>query len=349
MIKQYKIPTIIGLLILIIGVAAGIFLVQTTQILRPAASPEETPKNVRITNITDRSFTVSWVTDKATTGFVSYGTSQNLGQTESRDKQVPTSLHHITITGLAPSTDYFFKIASQGRLFDNKGRPFQTKTAPSPVRTPTADVIFGKVKNQSGLPETETIVYVNFSGASPLSTTTDKDGQWTLNLGEARSTNLVNFADYDASTILEIFIQGTKNQFATARVRIETAKPVPDIVLGKTYDFTQLAPLQPGQVPQSTLELPQQEAPSFPTEPVATETTQTSPTPTPLFSPKPVGGLSSPSPSPSPKLSPTPRVAIPSTESGIPVSGDLTTTLMLSIMGIVFIFTGLVIPRLIKN
>lgn len=425
--KQYKLPTILGLIVLVLGVVAGIFLVQNTQVFRLAADPSETPKNVRITNIKDNSFTVSWITDKETVGFVAYGGSTSLGQTTSKNEGKAVSLHHETVTGLSPQTTYFFKIAAGGRLFDNNGSTYQIKTAPSLPSAKEQDLIFGVVKNQTGQGE-GAIVYVTFGGTSPLSATTDKTGQWLINLADARSSDLAQYAQYDKkSTVLEIFVQGESDQFATAKVRVGSGKPVPDITLGKTYDFTQQEPAQPGEVPRSTLELPQQtqQKPAFPTEPLSAtdkkEVVLTKPkdnekvtggrpefsgtgtpgttitikveSPDPIVDtitigssgtwtwtpPKdltsethtvtvswtdetgktktikrsftvaaasPLGGVLQ---TPTPSSTPSARVAIPSTESGVPVAGDLTGTITLFIMGLLLFFTGLFLPKFLKS
>ena len=104
-----RIPTIIAIFILVIGTAAGIILVATTKQFKLGASPDIAPQDVRITNINSTSFTVSWITDKATIGYLEYGTTNSLGQTTPAT-QTATSIHWIQVTSLIPSTSYFFKI-----------------------------------------------------------------------------------------------------------------------------------------------------------------------------------------------------------------------------------------------
>ncbi|MEK7565500.1 MAG: hypothetical protein AAB506_00445, partial [Patescibacteria group bacterium] len=65
-----KIPTLFGIFLLLLAVGATVFGVTTVRRYLAQASPQIIPKDVRITNITDSSFTVSYITDGSTTGSV---------------------------------------------------------------------------------------------------------------------------------------------------------------------------------------------------------------------------------------------------------------------------------------
>lgn len=71
--KHKRIPTLIGLIILLLGAAIGVYLVTNTSILRPQASPQTAPQDIRVSNITENSFTVSWTTGSETLGAVCGG------------------------------------------------------------------------------------------------------------------------------------------------------------------------------------------------------------------------------------------------------------------------------------
>ena len=111
MIRKNKIPTILGIILLFGGVFAGVFLLRNNQIFKIGASPTITPQNVRLSNFSDSSVTISWITDDKTASFVSYGVNENVGDviSETEDDQ-KFSTHSITITGLNPETNYYFKI-----------------------------------------------------------------------------------------------------------------------------------------------------------------------------------------------------------------------------------------------
>lgn len=257
--RDKRIPTVLGLLILAIGVVAGVFLVQSRQLFSPAAAPEETPQQIRITNISDKSFTVSWVTESRTQGFVSYGRSADLGSVAQDQNPAAAFLHHIEVTGLSPTTTYFFKVGSGKNIFDNDGEPYRVTTATSLGSVPSSDIIFGSVQDANGESAQGAIVYLTASGISPLSATVDSSGNWTIPLSTALSLNLSSYATYDEATRLQIFVQAGEGQFASATVLVAGARPVPPIILGQTHDFTTLKPTDSGEVPTSKLELPEKQ------------------------------------------------------------------------------------------
>lgn len=261
--RQAKLPTILGLILLVFGIAGGVVLVQTRQVFNISASPEETPQQVKITDITDKSFSVSWVTEKPTAGFVSYGTSEKLGTVISQ--KLPTSqasvLHYITIEGLKPNTEYFFKIGSGKNTYGKNNGAYRQKTAPAPSTLPETDIIFGTVSDQSGNAARGVIVYAAFANATTLSAVTDEAGRWSMPLSTARTPNLSSFAVYNRQTdILEITVQGGE-QIASAKVLTGSSRPVPPITLGKSHDFTKLPPAPEGGLPKSEVSLPEDTVP----------------------------------------------------------------------------------------
>jgi len=73
-----KIPTLIGLGVLVLGLIIGtIFFSQGTGVFAPRATPQTTPSNVQISNVSDKGFTVSFFTAEKTPGFVKYGEKPN--------------------------------------------------------------------------------------------------------------------------------------------------------------------------------------------------------------------------------------------------------------------------------
>ncbi|PJC28432.1 hypothetical protein CO054_00210 [Candidatus Shapirobacteria bacterium CG_4_9_14_0_2_um_filter_39_11] len=243
--KSYRIPTILGFLILFVSIGAGVLLVRQGPIWILRAGPEITPKQVKITNISENGFTVSWVTDGQTSGFVKYGTEINLITTIQDDRDQLSGktgsflTHHITLNNLKPATNYYFKISSGGKLFDNNGQPYQTTTASS-IQTPLppSDVAYGMVIDQNGAPVEGTIVYLSLANTTPLSTLTKSSGSWVIPLNLARSIDLISYASYDRqASIEEIFVQAGVTGTSTAVTVAKNDSPVPTITLGRSFDF----------------------------------------------------------------------------------------------------------------
>ena len=77
---------------------------------RLSASISTAPKNVRIANITDSSFTVTWTTDDVSVGFLKYGETKNLGKT-ALDKITDSSYtHYVDIENLKQQSNFYFNI-----------------------------------------------------------------------------------------------------------------------------------------------------------------------------------------------------------------------------------------------
>ncbi len=259
MIKISKIPTILGILILLAGVIAGVYFLNRAQIFNAGASPTVTPKDIRMSNITDTSATISWITADQTSDFVFWGTSQGslgkVGNESTSDQKYFT--HSITLTGLSPSTTYFYKINSNGGNFDNNGIPWQFTTGPAITEGQNSITVSGSVITSSGAPSKRAIVYITIDGYV-LSTLTSDGGNFVLQLGSARTSDLTAFAQIDPSqTTLSISVEGESGNTATAQVYPQSANPVPPLILGQSQDFRSLPPNQTGQNPNASLNLPQ--------------------------------------------------------------------------------------------
>jgi hypothetical protein len=256
--KSKKIPTIVGILILVIGIVVGVYLVQSRQIFRLKASPEATPRNIQQSNISDSSFTVTWSTNKNTEGFIKWGeNASNLDKTATVSPISPAEIHSISIFGLIPDTTYFFKLNSDGTDFDNDGIPWELKTGPKLTDPPNSVVISGNILVQSGSAASSILVYASVGGGSTLSTLTSESGSWVIPISSARNQNLDSYVRIDeASTLVELSVQAGSLGTASAQIYPQSAKPAPEITLGDTYDFTNLPPSQNIDVPESSVELP---------------------------------------------------------------------------------------------
>jgi len=247
--KSYRIPTLLALFLLLGGLVGGVFLIKRGIKFSSGAKVEIKPQQVRISNIGERSFTVSWVTDEKTTGFVQYGPTEELMFTAYDDRDQISGqqgkfwTHHVTIKGLSPATDYFFKINSEGQTFDNNGRPYSVKTAPLLGEALPNDVAYGTVVKQDNSPAEGVIVYLSLANASLLSTMTKSSGNWAIPLNMARTSDLSSWAKYDKdASIEEIFVQGGPDGTATAIVLTRNDSPVPSITLGNNFDFRESPP-----------------------------------------------------------------------------------------------------------
>jgi len=239
-------PTALGLFILLAGVGVAIFLIKTrTSPTRIGADESLVPNQVRITNVTDTGFSVSFVTAKATTGLVKYGTEENsLKQTALDDRDQLSGeagafeVHHVTVKNLKSSSKYYFKIESGGKQFDNQGRAFEVTTGATLGDPPAADPVYGTILSPTGTPVEGVVVYLNVPNGAPLSALARTNGNWALSLSTARSADLGSYLTYDTQAmIVNILVQGGKQGTAPAITTTANDSPVPDITLGQSHDF----------------------------------------------------------------------------------------------------------------
>lgn len=240
---QRQIPTLLGLGILVIGLVVGVlFIGDGLGVFAPRATPQTTPKNIRVSNVTDTGFTVSFLTDEATAGFVKYGTEEgDLGSQSSDDRDQLSgsvgshTLHHITVRGLQPSTTYFYTLGTGTQSeFDNNGAPFKMSTAKRAGAPAAAKTVYGTVTSSSGAPADGSVVYITVEGVGDMSSLVKSSGSWAIPLSNARTADGSGYATIEDTTSLTINVQGPKaSDKSQATVLVSEAQPVAAITLGQ--------------------------------------------------------------------------------------------------------------------
>ena len=244
-LNKFHFPTALGLLILLVAVGVGLYWVKNKTGTGPNSAPALAPKQVRLTNVTDTGFSVSWTTDQAATGKIKVGTDEKNLKDQVLDDRDQLSgetgsfeVHYLTGKNLKAGTKYYFKIESGGRAFDNQGKPFEITTGPTLGNPPPADPVYGTVLTAGKTPAEGVIVYVNLANAAPLSALVKSGGNWALSLSTARTADLKSYLTYDAqATIINLLAQGGKQGTAPAITTTANDNPVPDITLGQSHDF----------------------------------------------------------------------------------------------------------------
>ncbi len=244
--NKSKIPTIVGIIILIVGLALGVALLQYRQVFRLGAASGAMPKDVRVANISDSSLSISWLTENQTQGLVKWGNSESsLINTNLDEIGTQSFTHIVTLQNLTPNTSYFFKINSGGDDFDNSGSPWQIKTSSTPSPAGNLNVVSGSVVTPSGTPSKNSLVYVSASGIL-FSTLTSAAGTWVLPLP-------VNVDP--ARTLLEVSISAGPDGVSSTQIYPQSANPIPQMVLGQVYDFKNLPPAPAGGVTNASIGL----------------------------------------------------------------------------------------------
>lgn len=242
-LMKKRIPTIVGLGILVVGLVVGvIFLGTGPGVFAPRATPETTPSQIKLTNVTDSGFTVSFFTAESTPGFVKYGTEVNAIKSQTGDDRDQLSgtvgsyqLHHITVRGLKPSTNYYYLIGTgTNASFDNNGAPFTVKTTEKGGAPSAAKTAYGNILSAAGNPVNGAIVYVSMPEVGEMSSLTKASGGWAIPLSNARKADGSGYAIITESDMLTILAQGLKaNETSNVTVSVAESQPVADITLGQ--------------------------------------------------------------------------------------------------------------------
>ncbi len=258
-IWQKRIPTLLGITVILFGIAITTLFTKKGVPFIGTAAPSETPKNIRITNITDTSFTVSYITDTELLGSIAYGQNEKMENTVIDDEDKPTNmvkprlLHTITINNLSPSTTYLFSIISGTTTFLDETKPFSVATGPNIEELPLQEVLMnGKIIFPDNTAK-EAIVYIASPNAQTLSTKVKSDGSYSLILSTMRTQDVSSFVSFAQTIPLTMLVVGPLTQ-SHVNLSSNQVTPVPTIILSKTYDFT--IDITPVATPSGTLGFP---------------------------------------------------------------------------------------------
>ncbi len=254
-----RIPTIVGMA-LVVAIVVGLFYYfqkKNTQV-----SGENIPTKVRITNLGDNKFSVSWVTNSEIEGAIEYApVGEKLSQKARDDRDGGGAgkylTHHVTIDELQPSTQYAFRILSgeNASRFDNNGSPYIATTGPVIGKTPPSHNLYGNVILPTKQNATGAIVYLTIPGGGVASTLVHESGNYAITLSTIRSSDGRAYVNYDPSaTIVGVVVEAGKTQ-ASSSITLANSTPVPTITLGQNIDF-----LTPGETPTVAEIIPEKPA-----------------------------------------------------------------------------------------
>ncbi len=242
--KFNRIPVPVGILLLVI-LALLLNFIRQKQILFPWATSQLKPQEVKTSNITDRSFVVSWITNGLTTGGVKL--RGELVYRDIRDSQTGQQgkhyTHYVLIDHqLEAKTQYKFSIISGGIEFQNEQFIVNTAQLPSGV-LPQANLAFGQVKDERGVAVPGAIVYFEIPGISLLSSLTTSQGNWVIPLSVAFDAQLTELAQIpDDKTGETIRVEGGPLGKSVVLNLVGNNRPVPAITLGQNHDFREILP-----------------------------------------------------------------------------------------------------------
>jgi hypothetical protein len=235
--KKSTIPVIFSLILLLTGAFVGVLFLGDDVGFLPRAAPEYLPENIRVTNVSDTGFTVSWTTKEPTIGFLRVGTIQdklNLTFVDDRDQLSGNNesfrTHHISAYNLEPNTTYYYTIGSHNQTsYDNAGTPYQVVTAPLVTQPPESNTLAGTVLTPVQTPASGAMIYFSTSKTAPLSAIANSSGSFAFNLSLLKSSDLKSSITLEKSvSLLDFEIQDGVNSITKS---------------SQTFNSSQLSPL----------------------------------------------------------------------------------------------------------
>ncbi|MDD2822656.1 MAG: fibronectin type III domain-containing protein [Candidatus Daviesbacteria bacterium] len=244
-----KIPTLLGMGVLLIGLVGGVFLVTQNQTLKSKAAVSSEPKNVNVVNINSTSVSIYWQTDEQTTGFIKAGIAQQERKLFLDDRDLaspaPHKLHFVTLTNLQPETTYYYQIYSGAITYPKEALNFKTIAEAQSVNWPP---LVGTIINENNSVLDEAIIILNLPEAQKLATITKTGGNFILPLSGIRLQNSTT----QSSTQAKLDILGIAST-AEATVLIPPQETsLPPIKLGTSVDLTQINKTTPQITPKTS-------------------------------------------------------------------------------------------------
>ncbi|MBI3955666.1 fibronectin type III domain-containing protein, partial [Candidatus Gottesmanbacteria bacterium] len=199
--RPFRLPTIVGILLVIALAGALIALFEWYSRRPTTASGSVVPVHVAITNISDTGFTVVWVTPGPATGAVKIISPKHTPSTFFDDRDTTGTMkryttHSVTLRSLTPATTYTFQILSNGKSYAEVNKPYAATTASTISGGGTGlEPAYGTINDAGGSPVAGAIVLVTLEQGQLLSTLTSPSGSWLLSLGFARTASLTKYLD----------------------------------------------------------------------------------------------------------------------------------------------------------
>lgn len=252
-----RIPTLFAFVVLFLSIWVTSYLIQSGIIFVGRATPDKTPQNIIISNITENTFTVAFTTNVETVAGVSVeGAGAPFVVYDNRNRQAGTQKpyfsHYITVSDLSPKTNYQFSIISDGETFLSNGQKYTVQTGDKISGSPPKqDPVVGKVILPEGGPASDTIVELQVTGGQIITDLTNDNGGYIIPTNSIRNSSLAAYLTIgpDEELTLTAFRSDLQTQ---VKVLFKNASVIPPITLSQKYDFTKVSE---GQVSTASSQL----------------------------------------------------------------------------------------------
>jgi len=245
-----KIPTILGIILVILLMTGISFLFQFFSKTQTRASTSIEPTAVTVTNVTDTSFTIIWQTEEAANGTLLAVDANGKKYSGFDERDAAGTLgkyttHSVTMRSVTPATTYDITIISNGKKYPTEEKTYQATTYGALTTTPpNFDPAYGKVVTNDGTPAEGAIVLLTLTNSQQLSTLVRSSGSWIIPLSTVRSFDGTSYLPVEERITETLDV---KKEHIESKILTDTLNdsPVPDITLGQQFDFRNLNAKKP--------------------------------------------------------------------------------------------------------
>lgn len=236
-----KIPTLFGLSIIIVAIALGLMFHFYNQTKTQTTQKDLTPQNIRITNQTPTSFTVTWFTNTPAVGTLVFGPDTNLGtsQNDDRDQEpIARKSHTITVTNRSPQTTYFFKIRNDTFFFPQTPLSVTTPSNASPNLSATNRPLTGTLTTTTSQNPIDILIFLQTEVGADLSGYVDNNLNYLVPLNNLRTKNLEAPINLDPNSPINANLLITnfeKNSYIL--LQLPQSQPIPTLTLGQNIEL----------------------------------------------------------------------------------------------------------------
>ncbi len=234
--SKKHLPTLLAIFILFVGTTVGVVFINAKTIFRLGAQFDPMPKNVRITNVTDSSFCISFISDHPMSSFVKVSENRYfVGESQLLFNNNKSDTHYYHVESLETEGKYYVSINLGGNDYYTDD-PIQIVTGPELKTHPQGQVLYGKVYSPSGEEQRGAIVYAQSGNGAMLSTVTSEDGTFTITVSNTRNKNLTEYEKIDTDkSLIQLLIQKGKITSSVTTYLIN-AQPLPPVIMGRNQD-----------------------------------------------------------------------------------------------------------------
>jgi hypothetical protein len=135
------------------------------------------------------------------------------------------------------NTKYEIKVLSNGISYDHNGIPYVVQTpATTTINANGLGPAYGTVMAMDDTPAAGALVYLTLDGAQELSAITKPSGLWLIPLNQIRTQDLTNLLPTVERMTMQLTVLYGDQQASAVTDTLNDA-PVPQMSIGKTYDF----------------------------------------------------------------------------------------------------------------